>query len=496
VKRASALVFLLLLASGCACFRASAGFGLGIGGAVRAGVLDVGVLGGGSYEWGNCYGIEGGQCCGELGLPLVGRLEVLRADSEELDRRRLEGPLAIYYAEASDDDARICFLRPAEVAVSAYLGIFAFHLGFDPGAVLEAILGIPEPEIEVVPDEDDMKASDRRGFLNMADGPAFIDAMEADRLVDHTAGGKNAPFRLAVSRSIALLASYSRTSQEWQAVAREETRRSEAAYADALRTRSVDDLEAALDDAPLADGALLAARTLGDLRVEQDDLHGALAAYETERALAEGDEKLEANARIFLVKKGLGSIVPLDADGPEPAEDAGASVASIRSDVLENCEVVVRPIARSRDRSFLLTAWSASRSGLVTFTEVVPDTVVAVGPDGNLLWRTAIPTGSTTIDFILTGSRIFAVRRNEAFALETRSGRIVWRFERASSHFENDVPMDRKAIEKPRLEGPRARLTAEALEWRTDLFDGPTFNRPQRLERLDPSTGVPLAEKR
>src|SRR5271168_3324598 len=148
MRRTAAVIFCLAL-GGCSSFRASAGLGFGIGGSVHAGPLDVGVLGGGAYCLGNCYGIHGGHVAFEVGVPVLGRIEavVVDDDPDASARARIAGPLPLLAAALSDrsEDARkvqeLVFQKNTEIAASLYALFFVFHLGFDPQAFVREALG-------------------------------------------------------------------------------------------------------------------------------------------------------------------------------------------------------------------------------------------------------------------------------------------------------------------------------------------------------------------
>src|SRR5581483_592056 len=125
------IVAALAALGGCEAFRASAGVGIGLGGSVRAGPADVGVLGGVSYEWGNAYGAVGSQVTADIGIA-VARFEILKDSTTRGPRGRgfrgpfrahIEGLVAdLAYPMLGDKpDVRAYLVnRPTELAVSVY----------------------------------------------------------------------------------------------------------------------------------------------------------------------------------------------------------------------------------------------------------------------------------------------------------------------------------------------------------------------------------------
>src|SRR5256885_946398 len=83
------------------------------------GTRDTSVLGGAAADLGNTYGMTGLQASGEVGF-LLGRVELLEGDDEDVARRRYEGLLPVLL----ESDRAFVLDRPAEVALSVYAIFF------------------------------------------------------------------------------------------------------------------------------------------------------------------------------------------------------------------------------------------------------------------------------------------------------------------------------------------------------------------------------------
>src|SRR5436190_785343 len=121
-------------------FRASVGIGLGLGGSAKIGPVDVGCLGGVDLSLGNYYGAKGVHLSGDFGIPALARGELVYVDKDD-GRVGLSSLVALPFYPAIraskvkevQEALPYLYTRPTEVAVSAYAGFFAVHLGFDVG---------------------------------------------------------------------------------------------------------------------------------------------------------------------------------------------------------------------------------------------------------------------------------------------------------------------------------------------------------------------------
>ncbi|HZV03194.1 MAG TPA: hypothetical protein VFF73_41200, partial [Planctomycetota bacterium] len=290
-----ALVILLALLGGCSCFRASAGFGIGLGASARVGVLDVGCMGGYSHEWGNCYGLQGSMTTGEFGIPVLGRREFLRGEAEGVDRDRREGLFPMVFALTESGKTEYYLNRPTEVAIAVYAGFFSFHLGFEPAAIFRALTGRESPDgtIDVQKDEKDDKIppleTTKPGELEL-----LLDNRTA--LVPRHHG----EYELHVAPWIALVMSRSEA-PDWAALARRQTAKGAGDLARARAARDPALLEAAIVAAPLSGDVPDAARILGEVQLERGELDEACMAFELESLLRPVDEEASGTrARVAL----------------------------------------------------------------------------------------------------------------------------------------------------------------------------------------------------
>ncbi len=506
--RAVALAAALLLMNGCSCFRASAGFCVGLGASARVGVVDVGAGGGIGYAWGNVYGETGGHLVGEVGIPLIARAEGLKNDDEEVFRVRMEGLVPAGVRLLDDDPQQTQFFlnRETEVAVSAYLGFVVIHLGFEPAAIVRLFTGSKGREIPYVdprtpphttpPVRPPIVRSPYR-FVDPSEGAVQLDSLldEPVTLVRVRTGR----VEVAIAPHIALVSSGVIPGAR-VALEKKHAQRGGGLFATAMKRHDKDDLSRALADAPFAPEAPKAARSLGELRLESGDLDGAIESFELELALDTTDERGDATSRLGLVRRLRSTTQPALESSLEPPRLAGytlvgqgrrlwalngpRSVAWVSSSVLGPFEAFEHAIGSRGDLAYFLAVFAGS----------CERRVVAVDEHGDARWFAPLP-GFNPWRFILAGDRIFAVSRNDAVAIDAASGRIEWYWHRHEREVPGEVPMDCRPIPKEELEGPAVRLTGAALEWRTDAFPI-GYGEPDRLERVDPRTGLPLDDKK
>lgn len=504
VRAARVWLLLLLALPGCSCFRLTAGVGLGLGGSVRLGVLDVGFLGGAAYEGGNTYGLTGGQLAGELGLPLVGRVEFLEGNDEHIERRRIEGPFGIFcLLEHFAPDC--CFNRKAEIAVAVYAGIVTFHLGFDPEELVRLVFGIEKapPLIRSGEEERDPVDASAR-VLETPAPPLALDGEldEREALVRARNEGRTTIY---VSPWLALLERLERKDGALGPAVKAEEERSEKELAQAFESRDPSTLARAIGRAPLARRSREAARRVGELRLERGDLDEALEAFALEARLAKGDEeRAAALARADLAQKALGDRgrceVVLSATPSRLVTVGGTRIAALgvehwgytlagdiaflRSDLLAEGESFSGAIAATSELA-LLEADPAGSSGRKT--------IVAVDEPGNERWRAELPASpeGEPWRYVCRGGRLHAVSRTLVVTLDGETGRYEWVFHRKELERSKEVPFESALVATPSLEGEPVRFAGDVLEWRTDAW-GSRHAEPDRLERVDPRTGFPV----
>ncbi len=524
IAAASALVVLASSSAGCSAFRASAGFGIGLGATARLGVLDVGAAAGTSYEWGTCYGLSGGHRTNELGFPVVVRFEEHRFKKEPAWRQRYEGVVpALLLARAPRESDALKLNRPTEIAVGARLGLVSFHLGFDPAVLGRLILGTEEPEPPITKPPRPGRRAARAG----EDGDDGVRAYDEDPgpvAVDGLLGDTSALIRIrsgetggvAVAPAIALVmsAGLARRDQgvdgEWAAVARRQGARGARDFEQAARTHDADRLERALAAYPIAPQARDAARLLGELRLEQGELVASVEAFELESKLAIPEEQAAAKARVRVASN------LLERAAPAPVLESSPAAVELGPYRLTADRHTVRARRSSGEVAWVYTA-VAPETGGVTSVRLLgsahglaflavsasspPLAIVAVDEEGGRQWQYAVPSRLGAVDShnaaVLAHGRIFLIERARASALSARTGRLEWAFGFPSRHIPKRIPMECGPLYGPALEGPRVRVTPTTLEWRTDRFvNAFAYSGRDRVVRLDPRTGIPLEAER
>ncbi len=496
----------MLLASGCGCFRASAGFGIGLGASARVGVLDVGCMGGYSHEWGNCYGLEGGMTTGEFGIPVLGRREFLRSEEEGVDRDRREGLFPMVFALTESGKIEYYLNRPTEVAIAVYAGFFSFHVGFEPAAIFRALTGRESPDgtVDVQKDEKDDKIppleTTKPGELEL-----LLDGRTA--LVPRHRGD----YELHVAPWIALVMSRSET-PDWAALARRQTAKGAGDLARARATRDPALLEAAIAATPLSVEVPDAARILGEVQLERGELEEACMAFELESLLRPVDEEAsEARARVALAHAARAhELVPVHESHATSVALGGVTLAtepqSIWAVTPEGEIAWTRTDSLTENECFRSPVGAAV--GLAIF-EVGPDpglnnnaasagALVALDEKGTARWRVELPFEGkdTAIEhrlYLVSGGRVYVILRSNAVAIDARTGRLEWFYARPPRTRPYEMPFDRRLLSPIWTKQPFATLANGVLEWHADASLWQDAE-PGRVERLDARTGVPVGE--
>lgn len=533
MKRVAALPLSLVLLAGCGAFRASAGVGLGVGASARVGVLDVGAVFGASYEWGVAYGVSGGHMTGEAGLPVLGRLEILRASSEHVDRQRSEGLLAaLALASGTPEENALRLNRPTEVAVSLRLLFLSFHLGFDPAVAVRALFGMDEPAPPPEPVEEGRVPADPLHAMDQDIGPEAIDSLGDDpiALVRIRTGETSVGVAPGIALVMSLVDARAHLAGErgsgdpltkaWERVARGHEVRGRQAFLDGERFHDTEGLARVLADCPLAPQAPRAARVLGDLRFERGELAEALEAFELEAALAEDVAALDdARRRCALARRLVAATGRAEATeakvesvivGPYrlTASEAGVTAVDARG---EFAWVHTSSFAHPGENPGLAAifggSWQATLLGTAPGLALVavggddPAVVVALDERGECRWRTVVPRdrafhGHDKGRVVVAQGRVFFVSYDRAFALSSATGRLDWLSIRPARRFASTIPMECGPIVKAPREGGGVRVTLDAIEWPLDIFERYRASDSGRIERLDPRTGLPLGDSR
>jgi hypothetical protein len=541
------LVVSLASLGGCGAFRASAGLCLGLGGSVRAGPLDVGVLGGASYEWGNAYGAVGSQVTIDLGLA-VARIEALgdgstlrRNGKEEKApfRGRAEGLFVdgVYPFLDSKSEARPYMVtRPSEIAVSLYALFFSFHLGFDPIGLARDAWGFiraaaggesPEPPDgsfrELPPPEDGWSEppytiASAEDLAGLESGTAVERALAlrkvgqllGDPLALFASGSETIEHDVPIRDGLEQLLLEDATVS---ALAREGDAESRDAFERARATDDPDAIGEALRRYPFASGRTRFLRVRAELLVERGDLEDAVEALEelAARASELDDEDTKAARALLPRVRALAARSPVahplgeawsgsvDAGGywlgasgrAVWAMTPGGEIAWERSDALP-LDFFARKVVGRISELVVVEAMARERPW-----------VMALDDDGAVRWRVPLPgpaRGCGPMDqvYALGSGRVYVARTDRALAIEARSGRLLWMRVRhdpepeAKKLWKEIVPMDWRAPEGPERRRPdgrsgfRVRVTPEVFEL--------TSGAGRRVERLDARTGALLPE--
>lgn len=535
----------LALASGCGAFRASAGPCLGLGGSVRAGPADVGLLGGVSLEWGNAYGAVGSMVTAELGLGIA-RGELLadgsarRATASKAPlRARLEG-LIPDIADPFLDPEPASFLvnRPAELAVSLYAVFFSFHLGVDFASlwreVRDAFVSAAGAD---APEPPDGSLAVPAGPEDSLTEPPYAIATSED--VADLASGSAVERTLARRKLAGLLADPRALFQErldlverdvpvasglfaadlpasaLQELLAPQEGDAAAAFERGVRANDPVALGAALAAHPLAAGASHAARVRLELLVERGDLDEALAQLEdlTARAPELDDDDVRAARALEPSVRALVASLPrppVPGDAPREAWSGSADLGGVRIGAAGRAVWAATPggdVAWERSDALALGFCArkvvGEASGLAIVEAVAKGRpwVLALDADGETRWSLPLPApapgcGAADQVYALGSGRVFVGRTDRVVALEAATGRLLWMHVRhdpeplARKLWKEAVPFDFRPPEGPdrrRPDGPRGfrvRLTPEVLEL--------TSGTGRRVERLDPRSGALL----
>lgn len=273
---------------------------------MRAGPVDAGCLGGIAYCVGNCYGLVGGHISGELGLPAIVRGELVYR-KEDGPRARFAGILSLLGATVADENVRALVLQKnTELAVSVYALILAFHLGFDPEALVREAISLSE--LALGGDEPDPPAPVTRAFPvqdELDDVPYQLVSHDDLALVDSGSATERERQRLRVVRELGeptglvrgaddahelwvaprrILRAASVSAETADALARTHEREREEAFTRASHSNDPRAIADALDRFPFAPDSEQAPllRRRGELLLEQGDVEEARACFEEE----------------------------------------------------------------------------------------------------------------------------------------------------------------------------------------------------------------------
>ncbi|HZU99719.1 MAG TPA: hypothetical protein VFF73_23610 [Planctomycetota bacterium] len=542
--RRALLVVGLVALGGCGAFRASIGVGLGLGGSVRAGPVDVGCLGGVDASWGNCYGVVGSHVSADIGLPGVARIELVLPGGTHGEplRAGVFGPAAVglypFLDEKLKGEVRPYIIpRPCEVSVSLYALFLAFHFGFDPEglahdvaryvtlaagrddddppATLATVPTAPTDELEETP----YKLLGRDDLALLESG-TDVDRRVHLRTFERTVRAERSLFLASEDPVWALyqeprvaLATAPLDPATRQELAALRAKDQVTDFARALEARDPDTIGDALASYPFAPASEQAAleRRRGELWLERGEVALALAAFE--EALAHTSDReaaLDARGRVDLVRRLADGLTDgrvsrnarsgsVDFDGCSLGASARSvwmmtregDVAWEREDALPERFCASKVIGKASGLA-ILEAQASGRPWLL-----------ALDGGGNTRWRLPLPAaqpcGSAADQFYALGEgRIFVGRLDRVLAVEAATGRILWMNVRQDVRFEPEskkeaVPLDYRAPAGP----PRRRPDGDN-GFRIELAKGVlevTSGRGRRVDRFLARTGQTVIER-
>jgi hypothetical protein len=542
--RRALLVLGIVALGGCGAFRASIGLGLGLGGSVRAGPVDVGCLGGVDASFGNCYGVVGSHVSADIGLPGIARIELVLPGGkhDEPLRAGVFGPAAValypFLDEKLQGEVRPYIIpRPCEVSVSLYALIFAFHFGFDPEglardvgryftlaagrddddppAALATVPTAPTDELEETPykllGREDLALLesgtdvDRRVHLR-----SFEHAVRAERSL--LLAAEDPVWALYQEPRVALAtAPLDPATREELAALRAKDQATDFARAlEAHDPDAIGDVLASYPFAPSAEQAALERRR-GELWLERGELALALAAFEDALAhTSDRETALDAQGRVELVRH-LAEGAPdtrvsrnarsgsVDFDGCS----LGAAARSVWMMTREGDVSWERPDALPGGLYASKVVGKESGLAILEAQAAGRPWLLALDGGGNTRWRLPLPAaqpcGSAADQFYALGAgRIFVGRLDRVLAVEAATGRVLWMNVRQDVRFEPESKKEAVPLDYRPPAGPPRRRPDGDNGFRIELARGileVTSGRGRRIDRFVARTGQTLVER-